>query len=260
MSNNGWIKVHRKMLSNPVVCKDAAHLAVWMYLLLNACHDSHATLLNGKKITLVPGQLVTGRKKIADELDLSESKVQRVLNDFENEQQIEQQTNSGGRLISITNWEQYQENEQQAEQRVNSKRTTTEQRVNTKQEIKELKNERSINPPISPLNDLTPRVREQMERWLQYKKERKEAYKPVGLQSVVSQVRKKVDEFGEDAVIDVIELSMSNQWRGIIWEKIKPPDRGKIPADDGLDEMERLYYANNLRYTGPDYFAGSDSA
>lgn len=119
----------------------------------------------------------------------------------------------------------------------------------------------SINPPKSPLDDLSPKVREQMERWLQYKKERKEAYKPVGLQSVVSQVRKKVNEFGEDAVVDVIELSMSNQWRGIIWEKIKPPDKGRLPDnDDGLGEMERLYYANNLRYTGPDYFAGSDSA
>ena len=30
----GWIKLHRKMLDNPIVCKDSDYLAVWIYLLL----------------------------------------------------------------------------------------------------------------------------------------------------------------------------------------------------------------------------------
>ena len=39
--NNGYIKLHRKLLDNPVVMKSNDHLAVWMYLLLNATHQDY---------------------------------------------------------------------------------------------------------------------------------------------------------------------------------------------------------------------------
>ena len=46
-SNNGWIKLHRKLLDNPVVMKDSDHLAVWIYLLLNASHTEYPVLFGG---------------------------------------------------------------------------------------------------------------------------------------------------------------------------------------------------------------------
>ena len=117
----GWIKLHRKLLDNPIVCKDSEHIAVWIYLLLNATHVNYDVLFNNKRITLKPGELITGRKKIAEELSISESKVQRILKTFEIEQQIEQQTTSQSRLISIVRWNDYQQSEQQIEQRVNNR-------------------------------------------------------------------------------------------------------------------------------------------
>ena len=138
MNAEGWIKLHRKLLDNPVTMKDADHLAVWIYLLLNASHNEHPALFKGEKITLKPGQLITGRKSIALTLHIDESKVERILKSLKSEQQIEQQTSSKNRLISITNWEFYQQSEQQ----VNNKRTTSEQQVNTNKNIKNDKNER----------------------------------------------------------------------------------------------------------------------
>ena len=91
---------------------------------------------------LKPGQLITGRKSIALALHIDESKVERILKSLKSEQQIEQQTSSKNRLISITNWEFYQQSEQQNEQQVNNKRTTSEQQVNTNKNIKNDKNER----------------------------------------------------------------------------------------------------------------------
>lgn len=138
----GWIKLHRKLIDNPIVCKDSDTLAIWIYLLLNATHKEIDALFNGKRIKLKVGQLITGRKSIAEKLGISESKVQRILKMFENEQQIEQQTNFHNRLISIVNWHEYQENEQLIEQQVNSHRTASEQPVNTNknERIKECKN------------------------------------------------------------------------------------------------------------------------
>lgn len=143
--NKGWIKIHRKVLDNPVVCKDADHFAVWIYLLLEASHDQYDKLFNGNRITINPGQLITGRKVISQKLGINQSKVQRILKRFKSEQQIEQQTSNVNRLISIINWSEYQKSEQRIEQQVNNERTTSEQRVNTLQEYKELKNVKNNN-------------------------------------------------------------------------------------------------------------------
>lgn len=88
----GWIKIHRKILDNPIVCKDSDYMAVWIYLLLNATHKKIDAIFKGKRITLEEGQLITGRKAIANKLQISESKVQRILETFKSEHQIEQQT------------------------------------------------------------------------------------------------------------------------------------------------------------------------
>jgi len=118
---DGYIKVHRKILENPIVCKDSNYLAVWMYLLLNATHKEIPAIFKGQKITLQPGQLITGRKVIASKFSISESKVQRILNRLKIEQQIEQQTSNKNSLISIVNWKEYQQSEQQIERQSNNK-------------------------------------------------------------------------------------------------------------------------------------------
>lgn len=143
----GWIKLHRKILDNPIVCKDGETLAIWLYLLMNATHKEIDALFKGKRIKLKEGQLITGRKSISKKLDIAESKVQRTLKMFEIEQQIEQQTSPQNRLISIINWNKYQDTEHHFEQRVNNERTTSEQRVNTNknERIKECKNINLIN-------------------------------------------------------------------------------------------------------------------
>ena len=87
--------------------KDSDYLAVWIYLLLNATHKEVDMLFKGERITLKPGQLITGRKSISVKLNI-ESKVERILKTFKSEQQIEQQTSSCNRLISIVSWDEYQ--------------------------------------------------------------------------------------------------------------------------------------------------------
>lgn len=130
----GWIKIHRQILENPIICKDSDYLAVWIYLLLNATHKEIPALFKGEKILLQPGQLITGRKSISEKLKISESKIYRVINEYKSEHQIEQQTSNKNSLITIVNWNKYQQKEQQNEQQKNNKRTTTEH----KQECKEI--------------------------------------------------------------------------------------------------------------------------
>jgi hypothetical protein len=90
-------------------------------------------MIGNQIITVAPGQIVTGRNKIVEATGLNRSKIERLLKVLENEHQIEQQTFTKYRIISITNWCKYQIDEQQSEQQVSNKRATSEH----KQEGKE---------------------------------------------------------------------------------------------------------------------------
>ena len=157
----GWVSVHRKMLDNPVVFKDADHVAVWMYLLLNATHKECQVLFKGKKITLLPGQLITGRKVIADFLGISESKVKRVLLDFESDQQIDRQRSNRNSLISLINWDKYQISDQQNGQQVTSKWTASDQQNGEKTQ----KNDQQSDQPMTSENSVNSSKNE--DRWQQ---------------------------------------------------------------------------------------------
>lgn len=144
MKDSGWIKLHRRLLDNPLVMKDADHVAIWIFLLLNATHEDYPAIFKGNKITLKPGQLITGRKAIANLLLISESKVRRILDEFENDHQIDQQTSNKNRLITIVNWQSYQKSDQQNGQQVTNKRPTTDQQLTTNKNKKNVKNGRNI--------------------------------------------------------------------------------------------------------------------
>ena len=151
----GWIKIHRKILENPIICKDSDYLAVWIYLLLNATHKEIPALFKGKKIILQKGQLITGRKSMASQLKISESKIFRIINDYKSEQQIEQQTSNKNSLITILNWDKYQQIEQQNEQQMNNKRTTNEQQMNTNKNVKNDKNVKNGRNNISASEEIS---------------------------------------------------------------------------------------------------------
>lgn len=136
--NNGWIKLHRKMLDNPVVWKDSDHLAVWVYLLLKATHKEYPALFKGKKIILQPGQLITGRYAISEATGVQSDKVYRIIKFLKSEQQIAQQTSSKNSLITVLNWNVYQEDAQQNAQQLHNNCTTTAH----KQECKNVKNKK----------------------------------------------------------------------------------------------------------------------
>ena len=137
---NGWIKLLRATVYDPLLNKDPEHLALWVHLLCSAAYEPTPALLGGKSIILQPGQLTTGRKQLAVNSGISESKVERTLKAFENAHLIEQQKTNKNRLISILSWREAQSSEQQNEQPVNSQRTTTDHQADT---FEEKKNERS---------------------------------------------------------------------------------------------------------------------
>lgn len=138
---SGWVKIHRKLWDNPIVVKDPARIATWIWLITHATHRPYDTLFGGQRFTLQPGQLVVGRRRLAKILGISDSKMQRILNEFKNDQQIEQRSTPYGSVISIVNWHKYQDGEPQNEPPSNHRRTTSEPPSIT---IQEHKNEKEV--------------------------------------------------------------------------------------------------------------------
>ena len=117
----GWIKIHRKILDNLIICKDSETFSIWLYLLLNATHQETSAIFKGKKIILKSGQLITGILSISKKLTINQNKVQRTLKCFETDKQIEQQTSNQNRLITILNWDKYQSTDKQNDKQVINK-------------------------------------------------------------------------------------------------------------------------------------------
>ena len=113
----------------------------------------------------------------------------------------------------------------------------------------------------SILSPLPPTLRESVEKWVAYKGERREEYKPVGLQSLVTQITKAAEEYGEEAMIDVITRSMAANYKGIVFDWLKeastrPAALGRA-ARPGYgvqghhDELNPLEHAAVDRLLGP---------
>ena len=224
MGREGYIKNHRKTLDNPIVCKDAEYFSILHYLLYEAKYKPCASLFGGKKIMLEPGQLTTGRKQIAEHFNITESKVQRVLKTFENEQMIEQQTSNKNRLITIIEWEQYQMGEQQTEQPVNIHRTTTEQQLNTPKEGKKSKKERKKEIYKS----LSPELQGAVDDFIEMRRKIKAPATDRALEIML----KKLDGLsGGDTgtAINILEQSIENGWKTVYPLK----EEHKQAKDDG---------------------------
>ena len=57
--------------------------------------------------------------------------------------------------------------------------------------------------------------------WFAYKTERKETYKEQGMKSLLRQIENNQLMYGEKAVCDLIDDSMANGWKGIIFDRLK---------------------------------------
>lgn len=114
-----WIKIHRRLLENDLA-SNSGSLSLWIHLLLMASHNKYTSIRGDSAVEILPGQVLTSRKKLALKTGLSESKIERILKAFLTGQMIEQQTKSKYRVISILKWQEYQISEQESEQHLDT--------------------------------------------------------------------------------------------------------------------------------------------
>lgn len=227
----GWIKLHRQMLENPIVMKDSDHLAVWIYLLLNATHKEYPAMFKGEKITLKAGQLLTGRKAISTKLKIEETKVKRILTLFENDQQIARQRSNQNSLISILQWDSYQEDAQPNAQRMPNECPTSAQRVPTNKNVKNVKNVK--NTYIEP-----PELNDALLSFIEFRKGIKKPMTDRAINLLIGKLKKLSDNTAEQ--IEILEQSVVNGWTGIY--PLKGDNKQSSPKlDESKTDLDHLF-------------------
>lgn len=163
--SNGWIKIHRKLLENPIASK-SNYMNVWIHLLLMANHEEEKCFIwNGQNIKQKAGEFITGRKQLSKNTGIPESTIEDILRYFEKEEIIRQHKTTKYRLITILKWDLYQ--------KTDNKATTEQQQSDTIKNNNNYKNNTSkkeflqttqINELISLFKEVNPMYKDLFKR------------------------------------------------------------------------------------------------
>ena len=211
----GWITLHRKLLDSPLN-SDSQAFHLWIHLLLKANHRDGEFILGSQVIKIPKGSLMTGRLSLQKATGINQHKIDRLLKLFVNMQIIEQQTFTKYRLVSITNWGQYQDREQQ----VSSKCATDEQQMSTNNNVN---NDNNVNKKQERRTYPTGLNIQAWQEYIAYRREAK--IRKLTAKGEDKQIEKIIGFGGYDIQQQCIDQSIANGWQGIF-----PPSSNATPA------------------------------
>lgn len=132
---SGFIALHREAKEHHLFVGDSARFGAWFWIVATACWKPTRFSIGGNTITIDRGQLCASRAQLSKAWGWSPSAVERFLTRLETEQMIERATGQGRSVITVCNYDKYQDfsdvpgqaTGQATGQRSDSHRTTKEQ-------------------------------------------------------------------------------------------------------------------------------------
>lgn len=160
----GWIKVHRKILDNPII-ERPLWCWLWVYLLLKANHEDKKFIFNNQDIVINRGQLLTGRKQLVKETHITDQTIRSALAYLKSTKQVTINSTNKYSIITINNYNAYQE----VTSKVTNQQPASNQQATTNKNDKNVKNDKNIKKrEYEPMAD---------EKWKKFKEE---IYRKVG--------------------------------------------------------------------------------
>jgi len=204
---SGWIKIHRKILEWEWY-DDANTFRLFVHLLLKANHKDK----NYKGQLVKVGSLLTGRELLSQQTGLSVRQVRTCLERLKSTNEVAIKSSKQGTIIEVVKYKSYQ---------VTTNETTTERPTNDQQTTtnKNVKNEKEVI----------------LDEWIAY---RKEINKPIK-QVTINSLKKEMDAYSNDKCRFVINLSITNGWQGLFWDRYVEPSKVKTSDDELYDNVMR---------------------
>lgn len=111
--DKGWLKLHRILKDKPIwKTSRPEHQSVLTTLLMMVNYEEKEWEWKGEKYSLQPGQVVTSLARLAEESGdyITVQNVRTALKRFEKYGFLTNESTMRNRLITLTNWEFYQQN------------------------------------------------------------------------------------------------------------------------------------------------------
>lgn len=110
--------------------------------------------------------------------------------------------------------------------------TDTDSVTDAERKKKKMSKEEIMENLLTEFN-LSDYLKESIDEWIEYKKERGFAYKERGMKNLIKTISEKSKTYGDQAVVLAITESISNGYQGIVWEKIEK--RQKVQSNKPVD-------------------------
>jgi len=116
---DGWVKLHRNFIEWEWYTS-SNHVKLFITILLRCNYKE--SKWRGRDIK--PGQLLYGRKKLAEWAGLSEQNVRTILKDLKSTNEVTIESNRQYSIITVSNWIKYQDTNQPANQQLTNSQPT----------------------------------------------------------------------------------------------------------------------------------------
>lgn len=193
------------------------------------------------------GSFVTSYPKLAEETELTVNQVRTSLSKLKSTGEITVKSQSKFSVITVKNYCLYQDISQANHSQITDKPQTNHRQITTIEESKKVRREEikkrvsKDTPKETPEDiisqyDFSEAMTIKIKEWLKYKSERRETYKSTGLTALLNRVSQKSGEYGENPVMALMDESMANGWRGIIWDRLKGEEKHELSGKGKWDE------------------------
>jgi len=218
--NEGWVKIYRKLLDNPIM-QEPELLQLFIYLILRANHADKPFFWNSETITVKRGSVITGRFEIAKTLKQNPNTIYKRMQKLEKLGFCNIKTNSKNSLVTLLKYDYYQGGLFNENVNRNNTVTTREQQSNTNKNDKNEKNKKPKTLYSLPNELNNSQNKEAWQRWIEYRAERK---KGITLSTAKLQLGKLVEYQAKGmSAIEIINQSIEKGWLGLFPIKQEKP-------------------------------------
>jgi hypothetical protein len=204
MPNDGWLKLHRKILDWEWY-GDINTMRLWIHILLKANHDDKKW--GGKVIPA--GTFITSYSSLAYETKLTVDEVRTSIRKLETSKNITRKSTNKYQAVTVANWEFYQS----ASKEIPSKSPADSQAIpklfpSHKQEVKKIRNKEDKN--IIPLTPLEKAV----DDFKEFRKGIKKPMTPRAIELLYANLEKLAGS-DDQMKIAILEQSILKGWAGV---------------------------------------------
>jgi len=144
MDNQGWIKIHRKIIDTSFFKKPMV-LAFFLYCVIKANHQDNKFIWNSEEITIKRGSFVSGLKVMSKESGISIQSIRTALVILKSTQTLTIKSTTKFSVITICRYDDYQS---PTSPPTNKQQTSNKQATTNNNKYRMYKNEKREGKPF----------------------------------------------------------------------------------------------------------------